>query len=214
MAPTARDIGLRTLGYGIRYFAVHISHLTSHIRSRLPAVGFSARLYFDFVTPDVFRFYRVLVGAQEEGVTLRMEWRPYPGSGSAPDQALLAAAELVRLEVPDLHLGFVRAVLAAVHLEGDAVDDPSLAQVAARAAGVGIGVVAPDRIAERGQLLLAEAVSEAVELGVEGVPSLYRQGSPLRIETTEAISSGSSRQRLELIDGMLEDDGLWLLAKP
>lgn len=29
MAPTARDIGLRTLGYGIRYFAVHISHLTS-----------------------------------------------------------------------------------------------------------------------------------------------------------------------------------------
>lgn len=63
-------------------------------------------------------------------------------------------------------------------------------------------------------MLLAEAVSEAVELGVEGVPSLYRQGSPLRIETTEAISSGSSRQRLELIDGMLEDDGLWLLAKP
>ena len=177
-------------------------------------MGFSARLYFDFGTLDVFRFYRVLVGAQEEGVTLRIEWRPYLGSGSAPDQALLAAAELVRLEVPDLHLGFVRAVLAAVHLEGDAVDHPSLAQVAARAAGVGIGVVAPDRIAERGQLLLAEAVSEAVELGVEGVPSLYRQGSPLRIETTEAISSGSSRQRLELIDGMLEDDGLWLLAKP
>ena len=61
------------MGFGTSLFASHISHLTSHIRSRLPAVGFSARLYFDFVTPDVFRFYRVLVGAQEEGVTLRME---------------------------------------------------------------------------------------------------------------------------------------------
>ena len=54
----------------------------------------------------------------------------------------------------------------------------------------------------------------AQAMGISLVPSLYRDGTPVLIRTTPAVAKGSALKRLEIIDAMLDDDGLWELSKP
>jgi predicted DsbA family dithiol-disulfide isomerase len=175
---------------------------------------FTGRVYYDFASREVFRFYQIVAGAQHEGATVQLEWRGFTSSMGAPDRTALAAAELIRAEAPLRHGGFVQGMLAAVHIEGFGLDDPDLVSVAARAAGVDSAVVSAQRIATTGEALLATSIAEAESLGVVAVPTVYRHGPAVTIRTTPAVSTGSSIRRLELIDGMLEDDGMWELTKP
>ena len=108
----------------------------------------------------------------------------------------------------------MQAVLVATHLEGAAPGHVDTLRVAARVAGVPSDLVAPDRLATEGAEVLAETIAEAHGLGVAAVPTIYRHGPPVTIRTTPAVGTGSARRRLEVIDGMLADDGLWSLTKP
>lgn len=175
---------------------------------------FTGRVYYDFVSADVFRFYLLLVEARREGAEIGLEWRAFPASDAARDRRALAAAELIRAEAPGKHGGYVQAVLAAVHLDQTAADDERLEMVAARAAGLAPDLVAPDVVDSRGAELLTATVAEARNLGVSGVPTVYRHGPAVRIKTTPAVNSGPATRRLEVIDAVLEDDGLWELTKP
>jgi predicted DsbA family dithiol-disulfide isomerase len=175
---------------------------------------FSGRIYFDFVSPDVFRLYRLLTEARREGGAVAVEWRAFTTSEDGLDRPALAASELVRDSVPARHVKFVRTMLATVHLEGSDPSDPTTVAVAATAAGVGPEVVSESEISAAGAPLLAATVAEAVELGVADVPTIYRHGPVVQIRTTPAVLSGAALARLELIDRMLEDDGIWELTKP
>jgi predicted DsbA family dithiol-disulfide isomerase len=175
---------------------------------------FSGRVYFDFASPDVFRLYRLFSEARREGAVLTLEWRAFSTREDGGDRPALAASELVRVALPEKHGKFVRAMIAAVHLEGSDPTDPSTVAVAAKAAGVPIEVVSAAEIAARGEGLLEGTVAEATELGVADVPTIYRLGPVVYIRTTPAVLSGAASERLDLIDRMLEDDGIWELTKP
>jgi hypothetical protein len=51
-------------------------------------------------------------------------------------------------------------------------------------------------------------------LGVARVPTIVRQGPPVYVKTTGAANFGDSVARLELINRMLDDDGIWEMSKP
>ncbi len=175
---------------------------------------FTGRLYFDFVSDDVFRVYRLIADAQQQGAEVALEWRGFPVSATSSDRLALAASELVRSQLSELHGAFVQAVLVAVHLEGAEASDDDVLALAARVAGIDPQQVTAERVATRGIAILDESVAEAEALGVRGVPSLYRHGPPVLVRTTPAVVDGSSLRRLEMIDTMLDDDGLWELSKP
>ena len=175
---------------------------------------FAGRLYFDFVSKDVFRLYRLLADAREGGAEVTVDWRGFPASTSSPDRGALAASELVRSELPSLHGAFVQAVLVAVHLENADVADHDVLVLAARVAGFDPVQIAPELVAAEGLALLDDSVSDAQAMGISVVPSLYRHGTPVLIRTTPAVAKGSALKRLEIIDAMLDDDGLWELSKP
>ena len=175
---------------------------------------FSGRLYFDFTSVDVYRFYRLLASAQADGAVLHLDWRAFPAMEGASDRFALAASELVRVHAPGRHRAFVQVLLAAVHLERADLDDPNLIRASSRAAGITSDVVTEDRISTEGTSLLAGTMSEAEALGVREVPTIYRHGPVVRIRTTPAVDGGNSLASLETIDRMLEDDTLWELSKP
>ncbi len=54
----------------------------------------------------------------------------------------------------------------------------------------------------------------ARELGVSKVPTIVRQGPPVYIKTTGAAAYGDPVARLELVNSMLNDDGMWEMSKP
>jgi 2-hydroxychromene-2-carboxylate isomerase len=174
---------------------------------------FTGRVYFDFASREVFRFFQIIAGARREGAEVGLEWRGYATSATAPDRDALAASELVRADAPQSHGAFVQAMLAAVHVEGMGFD-ADLIPIVAKAAGVEPGIVQPGEVASRGEQLLAATIAEAEALGVSAVPTVYRHGPAVTVRTTPAVLTGSALRRLELIDAMLEDDGVWGLTKP
>jgi hypothetical protein len=180
---------------------------------------FNGRVYYDFDTKDVWRFLQLLLGAQREGAQPGLEWKPYLTDGVPDDDLvgqarLLAAAEIVRTEAVLAHGAFLSAVLTAVHGEAMEVHDPAVLEVALRVAGLDAAFIDDDLIDGRGAVLLGKAQAEAEAVGVDAVPSVYRHGPVVAIRTTAAVTMGSSLRRLELIDAMLQDDGLWELRKP
>jgi 2-hydroxychromene-2-carboxylate isomerase len=179
---------------------------------------FTGRLYFDFTAPDVWRFYRMLVAAQQEGVRIGLEWKPFVVGGleaaMAGQRRLLQASEVVRQDVPLRHGRFVPAVLTAIHEEGMSPDDPELIVLGSRVAGLDDELVDDDAIRGPGRILLERSQAEAETLGVDAVPSLYRHGPVLAVRTTGAAALGGAAARLETINRMLDDDGLWQLRKP
>jgi hypothetical protein len=50
--------------------------------------------------------------------------------------------------------------------------------------------------------------------GVRDVPSIVRHGPVLQIRTTDAVTRGDARARLDLLQAVMEDDGIWELKKP
>lgn len=175
---------------------------------------FTGRLYYDFASPEVFRFFRLLVGAEAAGATIRLEWRAFPSAPAATDRAALAVSELVHRHQPERHGGFIRAVLVAVHLEATSPADRTLPALAGRVAGVAPELLGAEAIADEGARLLAESEAEGREVGVAAVPTLYRHGPALRLRTTPAVTQGDPVERLRIIDAVLDDDGLWELSKP
>jgi 2-hydroxychromene-2-carboxylate isomerase len=182
-------------------------------------MDFTGRLYFDFIDRDVWRFLQVLLSAQREGARPGLEWKPFL-VGGVPDgdldghARLLAASELVRNDAVLAHGPFVSAVLTAIHGEGMDVEDPDVMALAGRVAGLEDDFLADDEIRRRGRVLLEAAEEEARALGVDAVPSIYRHGPVVAVRMTAAVAMGGGLRRLELIDAMLEDDGLWELRKP
>lgn len=177
-------------------------------------VDFEGRLYYDFVSPEVYRLLDLLARAEQEGARLALEWRAFPASADAADAVALAAAELIRTEYPTLHGGFVQAMIVAIHLDGEMPGDRRTLDLAARVAGVPGAAVSEDRLAAAGAEAIAATVAEAVEIGVTTVPTLYRHGPVVKVRTTASVGMGPAVPRLEVIDAMLRDDGLWELSKP
>ncbi len=175
---------------------------------------FTGRLYFDFTSREVFRLYRMLVAAQDQGATLRLEWRAFSAGDEALDREVLAAAELIAREYPERHGAFVQAVLAAVHLEATNPGDPGLIRLAARVAGLPAGSPSAGSVGDEGARTLQTTEAEARNLGVTTVPTFYRHGPVMQVRTTPLVDQGDSLARLRLIDAVLEDDGLWGLSKP
>lgn len=181
---------------------------------------FTGQIFFSFDTYDVWRIYALLLRAsQEKGLTIAVEWRPFlvdplEEEADPPNSVVaLAAAEAVRHANPPEYDKFVRALLTMAYQEKDDPGSKKILAVAARVAGIdGDDVIA--RALDPGIDLLQHATRAARELGVSRVPTIVRQGPPVYVKTSGAISYGDPIGRLGLINGMLEDDGIWELSKP
>ncbi len=182
-------------------------------------MNFNGRVYFDFLGADVWRFFQLLLRAQQEGARPGLEWKPVL-LGGLPDgelvghARLLAASEVVRQDAVMSHGAFVAAALTGVHREGIDVADPDLIAVAAKVAELDADFLADDVIDGPGRRLLTASHEEAMALGVDAVPSVYRHGPVVAVRTTTAVTFGEATPRLELISAMLNDDGIWELRKP
>lgn len=181
---------------------------------------FTGRIFFNFDTYDVWRIYTILVKAsQSKGVSVDVEWRPFLTTDRHGDVAVasktkgLAACELVRGEFPELYGRFAGALLTMAYQEKDDPGADKTLAVAAHVAGIdGKDVVG--RAVDPGVGLLEEATEAARDRGVSDVPTIERQGPPVYIKTTGAANYGDSVGRLELINRMLNEDGIWVMKKP
>ncbi|MDJ0959999.1 MAG: hypothetical protein QNJ88_05035 [Acidimicrobiia bacterium] len=181
-------------------------------------MDFAGRLYYDFLSADVWRFFQVLIAAQQEGAKLGLEWKAFP-AGGVPDSfdghtRLLAAAEIVRTDAVMNHGAFVAAVLTAVHAERMSVESDEIIPLALQLAQLDESFVVADQLVTHGRVHLEASYDEATTLGVDAVPTVYRHGPVVAIRTTAAVTAGSGLRRLEMINSMLDDDGLWELRKP
>jgi len=167
---------------------------------------FEGRVYYDF-SLQVWLFYRFLAAAGNRGADLRLDWRSFLASDDPQSAAGLALVESVRHDAPERHGVFLQALLALRHIEGADLTDPHTAAVAAEAAGLA-GAVEP-----RIDAVIA-STEKARLLGVVGTPTIHRHGPVLRIEVNPAACNGDVLERLNRIDGVLEDDGIWVLEKP
>ena len=167
---------------------------------------FQGRIYYDF-SPAVWRFYRFLTAAANEGAELRLDWRPYLSDVDSQSSEGLALVESVRQHFPDRHGAYLQALLALRHLEGADLTDPSVTAVAASSAAID-GTVVPDYEAA------IRSTEVGASLGVSGTPTIFRHGPVLRVGVNPAAYEGDVLERLRLIDAVLNDDGIWSLAKP
>jgi hypothetical protein len=169
-------------------------------------VIFEGRIYYDFSSP-VWRFYRFLTAASNEGADLRLEWRPFLTETDAQSAAGLALVESVRRRFPDRHGAYLQALLALRHLEGADLTDPRVSALASKSASIA-GTIEPDFEA------VTRSTEEGASIGVSSTPTVFRHGPVLHVEVNPAAYSGNILNRLRLIDGVLEDDGIWNLGKP
>jgi hypothetical protein len=167
---------------------------------------FQGRIYYDF-SPPVWRFYRFLTAASDQGADLRLEWRPFLAEPDPQSDVGLSLVESVRRRFPDRHGACLQALLALRHLEGADLTDPGVTAVALSSAGIHEPIV-PDHHA------VAQSTEEGTRIGVTAVPTVFRHGPALHVDVNPAAYSGDTLDRLRLIDGVLEDDGLWSLSKP
>ncbi len=173
---------------------------------------FEGRVYFDFVNPAVWWFYRFLGVASKAGADLRMDWRPFDADGddAVASRRALASYVAVREEYPERHGAYLQALLALRHHQGEDLGSSETLAAAADAARVAAPSVSNVEWFDR----VAESTLEGRKLGVSDTPTLYRHGPVLHVETNMAALSGDVLERLRLIDGILGDDGLWRLTKP
>ena len=162
----------------------------------------------------------MLVAAAVGGAELSIEWRPFvvaglgPGWKDAAGAQALASFEQVRTTDPAAHGAFLRAVLSLVH---DGQRDLSLGTIAAAAEAASVDgpeLVAAVRDEGTGFDSVAASHDEAQSRGVTDVPSLARQGPVVLVRTTPADLEEKAIERLQVIDQMMGDDGLWELRKP
>lgn len=183
-------------------------------------MDFTGRIYFNLESFDVWRVYSTIARASEtRGVTIGLEWRAFltedlnRSRGVEARIKALGAYEAVRELHPDAQGRFLQALLTLTFVEKDNPGESKTLAVAARVAGIDAdGVIA--RAIDPGLDLVEAATAEARERGVTKVPTIIRNGPPVHIKTTGAANYGDAVARLELINGMLDDDGVWTLSKP
>lgn len=180
-------------------------------------MDFTGTVHFNFDSYDVWRVYTMLLKAsQDKAVSVGVEWRAFTNddldSGSLGIRAL-AACEGVRVAFPEQHEKFVRALLTLAYQERDEPGADKTLAVAAHVATLD-GQAVLTQAQDPGLELLAATVAAARERGVSDVPTIERQGPPLRVKTNAAANYGSATARLRLIDHMLRDDGIWEMTKP
>ena len=178
---------------------------------------FTGTVYFDFESYDNWRIYTLLLKAsRDRAVSVDVEWEAFTTreveDGSSQVRGLAACAA-VRAIFAEQHERFVRAMLTLVYQEQDEAGDDKTLAVAAKVAGIDAAAVL-DSVDDPGMRLLAASVDSARDRGVSGVPSIERQGPPLLIKTSGAANYGDAVARLRLIDRMIGDDGIWVMAKP
>lgn len=174
-------------------------------------MAFGGRVYFSFGSRDTFHLYRFLAAAVSEGADLQLSWVPFLDGDDAAELRAAAAFAAVKTAAPDRHGGYLQSFLGAVHVEGVSLDadEPYLAA----AAYAGIDPAVPLAWADAVDAVRA-ASDEARMLGVTAAPSLYRHGPVLRVVVNPAALQGDVLARLDLIDRMFDDDGVWRLEKP
>jgi hypothetical protein len=180
---------------------------------------FSGRVYCDIASGDSWRFYQLIARAFEERVQIRLEWRSWVCGGLdagplAGQERAQAAYEWVREAVPTKQGPFLQALFVAVHEENLLPGDAATIALAAQFAGLDADLLTDTEIEGEGRRLLEISTREGDDLGVVGVPSIYRLGPVLQVRTTGAVIRDRATDRLETINRMLEDDGLWELRKP
>lgn len=178
---------------------------------------FTGTVYFDFEGADSWRLFSLLTRGAAEGVRVDVDWVGFPVGGPgdreamAPGVRALAAHEAV--VEPARQQVMRQALFTLVHRQGDTLDAELTYRAAAKVAGLD-GDVLLAAIPQMGFTSLAAAHERAVAAGVTAPPSIARHGPPVRVVTNPAVDHGLARPRLELIDRMLEDDGIWELVKP
>ncbi len=131
----------------------------------------------------------------------------------APKVRMLAACAAVHDAFPDAWQRFNQAMLTLLFEEKDDPRKDTTLLVAARVAGIpGEDVVT--HTDDVGLELLVAGSAEARKLGVTAVPTVMHNGPPVHITTTAAANYGNAVYRLELINRMLRDDGIWSMTKP
>jgi hypothetical protein len=182
-------------------------------------MDFTGRVYFSFSAADVFRFYRLLDDAITEGVSVGVEWvgiavEEVPPGPLAGDHLAAAIAEELRHNGSAYHAAFIETLLASVHVEGVDLAHPRLIPLVLDRVGADTSaLLAPDNAGSL-RVRLEVSTAAAKELGVKGVPSVFRHGPVLLVRTSGAVANGKAGSRLALISSMMEDDGLWELSKP
>ena len=182
-------------------------------------MDFGAEVFFRFDDGGVFRLYRLLDEAAADGARIDVTWVGIAADVVPPgtlqgDGLFTAMAELLRTDYPQYHEAFVQAVLSLVHIQGVDISHPGLMARALAVAEVDLEAISATATDETLHARLADSTKRADQLGVKGVPTLYRNGPVLLVRTTGAVRHGSATQRLETIAAMLDDDGLWELSKP
>lgn len=178
---------------------------------------FGADLYFDFDGSDSWRLFLLLTRAEEEGVTLDVQWMGLDPSWDGGDDPLRGGQRALAMHAAVHDFAKQRllrqALFTLAHRQGDSFDDDLTLLAAAKVAGLD-GQVMLGAVDTTGRAELRRNRQAAASVGVLGVPSMVRGGPPLLVGTTAALDEGPARSRLEVIDGMLDDDGLWHLSKP
>ena len=183
-------------------------------------MDFTGRIFFNFDSFDVWRLYSTaLKASRDRNVTVNVTWEEFlldeidPEARVTGKTRALAACAAVRDAYPDQHQRFVQALLTMVYQEKDDPRKDLTYAVAAKVAGIdGANVIS--RTLDPGIDLLVASSAAVRELGVSDVPTIVRNGPPLLVKTTGAANYGSPVLRLDLINRMVNDDGLWSMTKP
>lgn len=181
---------------------------------------FTGTIYYNFESIDVWRIYSILLRASSQAqVKVDVSWAELPGQGWLPDEPmdgrtrLLASCAAVAKDAPEKHQRFVQALLTLVFEQKDDPDKETTLLVAAKVAGLeGSALLLTPK--ELGQAALLECRSRAEEQGIVAAPSIVRHGPPLHIRTTGALGQSNPIATIELLNRMLDDDGIWALSKP
>lgn len=183
-------------------------------------MDFKGRIFFNFETYDVWRLYSTaLKASRDKNVNVDVTWEEFLVEEVDTDRSVpaktraLGACAVVRDQFPEQHQRFVQALLTLVYQEKDDPRKDTTLAVAAKVAGIDAEPVIAGAL-EPGLSLLMETSRAARELGVANVPTIVHNGPALYVKTTAAASYGSAVLRLDLINRMLGDDGLWEMTKP
>jgi predicted DsbA family dithiol-disulfide isomerase len=183
-------------------------------------MDFTGQVLVDFETFDVWRLYTTaLQASRDRSVRVDVTWEEFLGKDVDPNGVvpprirLLGACAAVRDAYPDNHQRFVQALLTLIFQEKDDPKKDTTLAVAARVAGVnGDEVIA--RAIHPGLDLLMTGSRELRQRGVTAVPTVVSNGPPLHVKLTGAANYGSAVLRLDVINRMLHDDGIWEMTKP
>jgi hypothetical protein len=183
----------------------------------LAPVDFIGTVYFDFEGADSWRLFSLLTRAAAEGVRVNVEWVGFPVDGPGDRDALTpgvrALAAHAAVAEPARRAVIRQALFTLVHREGDSLSAELTYRAAAKVAGLD-GDVLLAAIPQVGFTSLVATHERAVAAGITATPTIARHGPPVRVVSNPAIHHGPAKPRVELIDRMLEDDGIWELVKP